>query len=59
MATIAFFTSFQVFVALLALLYVAFAAFTIYIGYRVHFVIGLLETSFWTFLTGIILVVLL
>lgn len=59
MATIAFFTSFQVFIAMLALLYVLLAAITIYLGYRVNFVIGLIETSFWTLLTGIILVVLL
>lgn len=59
MATIATFTSFSAFLALLALLYLAVAVITIYIGYKVHFVIGLLETGFWTFLTGIILVVLL
>lgn len=59
MATIATFTSFSAFLALLALLYLAVAVITIYIGYKVHFVIGLLETGFWTSLTGIILVVLL
>jgi hypothetical protein len=51
--------SFHAFMLLLALLYVIIAGITTYLGFKVHFVIGLAETGFWTFLTGIILVVLL
>lgn len=53
------FIDFSAFLLALAIVYLLIAVVTTYLGYKLHFVVGLLETGFWTFLTGIILVVLL
>ncbi len=38
------------------LLYACIAIFTTYIGYKLSFLVGLIETFFWVFLTGVIIV---